>query len=93
MPQPLFRQRITAWMQLRPAPIPVLWRGVDRIHFTTDAVIRLIEKAHMGIRDQIVLPAATRVGVAPAAIDTFRRRHTQFFGRVYRGLRTIHWYV
>ena len=93
MPQPVFRQRITAWMQQRPAPLPRLWHGVDRIHFTTDAVIGLIEKAHIGVRDQIVLRAAARVGVPPSAIDTFRRRHTQFFGRVYRGLHTIHWYV
>ena len=63
------------------------------VHFTTDAVIGLIEKAHMGVRDQIVLRAAAGVGVPPSAIDTFRRRHTQFFGRVYRGLHTIHWYV
>lgn len=54
MPQPVFRQRITAWMQQRPAPLPRLWHGVDRIHFTTDAVIGLIEKAHIGVRDQIV---------------------------------------
>ena len=69
MPQPVFRQRITAWMQQRPAPLPRLWHGVDRIHFTTDAVIGLIEKAHIGVRDQIVLRAAARVGVPPSAIE------------------------
>lgn len=80
-------------MQLRPAPVPLLWRGVDRIHFTADAAIRLIAQAHMGLRDRVVLRAAEAIGVPTPTIDTFRRRHTRFFGGVYRGLRTAHWFV
>ncbi|AYF76794.1 hypothetical protein D7D52_26605 [Nocardia yunnanensis] len=93
MAQPVFRQRVTAWMQQRPAPIPRLWQLVDGLHYTADAVIGVIEKTHMGIRDHVVLNVAARAGVPESSIKTFRSRHDRVFGGLYRGLRTVHWFV
>ncbi|MFF2555431.1 hypothetical protein ACFVUS_30805 [Nocardia sp. NPDC058058] len=93
MAKPQFRQRITAWMNRRPLPIPQVWRVVDGLHHTADGALTMVEKLHFGVRDRLVLPTASGLGVPESTIETFRDRHTRVFGTLYRGLRSAHWYV
>ena len=46
MPQPQFRQRVTAQFERLPAPIASLWRRVDQLHYTFESRIDRMESAH-----------------------------------------------
>ncbi|MFE3189467.1 hypothetical protein ACFXHA_10690 [Nocardia sp. NPDC059240] len=93
MAKPEFRQRVTSWMGRRPFPVPQVWWFVDGLHHTADGVLTVVEKVHFGVRDHVVLATATRLGVPESRVTTFRARHNQVFGTLYRRLRAAHWYV
>jgi hypothetical protein len=46
VPQPHFRQQVTAQFERLPAPIANLWRKVDQLHFTIESRIDRMELAH-----------------------------------------------